>query len=96
MSWDIVLVVIFTTALWLQEGLSSHDLVLACVNGSLGYFPEFQKACQAAQVELAGYSMRRLLAPTGIARLLQILIAHQHRAQAQTARLRCFISILIV
>ena len=65
LSPDDVLVVLFIAARWLQEGLTSHDLLHACANGSLAYFPTFHEACFDAEEELDGYPLREILMPKG-------------------------------
>ncbi|KAK9831628.1 hypothetical protein WJX74_003247 [Apatococcus lobatus] len=66
LSPDTVAVVLFITARWLQESLTSHDLLLACANGSLTYFPTFHEVCSEAEEELDGYPLRDFLIPTGV------------------------------
>ena len=66
LSPDVVLVVLFIAARWLQEGLTSHDLLHACANGSLAYFPTFHEACFEAEEELDGYPLREFLMPKGM------------------------------
>ena len=62
---DIVVVIIFLAARWLQEGLTSHDLLLACANGSIPYVPTFREVCSQAEEDLNGYPLRDFLIPKG-------------------------------
>lgn len=66
LSPDIVVVILFLAARWLQEGLTSHDLLLACANGFLEYFTTFREVCTQAELELNGYPLRDFLIPKGM------------------------------
>ena len=86
---EVVLTIIFVSSLWLQEVLTSTDLLLACVSGGLGYFKAFEEASLRAEDQVGFFSVRDLLTPTGEACTMHIHIepelqprTHVHRMQA--------------
>ncbi len=89
---DIVITIILVASRWLQEVLTSTDLLAACVTGALSYFRAFEEASLKAEEEMGDDVMHDLLRPPGVR---HVCPTHAHTSHRSFCFLTCSDSLFL-